>query len=70
MFWNVRARPSRVRVAGGRRVTSRPSKRTDPAQGRYTPLMQLIRLVLPAPFGPMMATSSPGATCMVTSCSA
>src|SRR5438067_6439150 len=32
--------------------------------------MQLTRLVLPAPFGPMMATSSPSPTCSPTSCSA
>jgi len=70
MFWNVRATPRRVRAAGLMRVTSRPSKRIVPCWGRYTPLMQLSKLVLPAPLGPMIAASSPGATEKPTPCSA
>ena len=41
--------------------TSTPSKRTDPAVGAATPAIASNSVVLPAPLGPTMATSSPGA---------
>ena len=60
MRWNVRARPSRARWYGASPARSCPSSRTCPEFGRSTPDRQLNRVVLPAPFGPMSATSSPG----------
>ena len=62
VIWNVRAMPSRTRASGGSFVTSCPSKRTAPALGENNPLMRLKNVVLPAPFGPMMARNSPGST--------
>src|SRR6478736_4493227 len=41
---------------------SRPPNETLPACGSRCPVSWLIRVVLPAPFGPMMACSSPAAT--------
>src|SRR4051812_40919967 len=38
---------------------SRPAKRTWPASGVISPASSPISVVLPAPFGPMMACSSP-----------
>src|SRR5439155_20183639 len=40
---------------------SRPSARSCPEVGGVTPEIALNRVVLPAPFGPMMPTSSPAA---------
>src|SRR5437016_14511708 len=37
-----------------------PSKRTQPALGAISPVSWPISVVLPAPFGPMTACSSPG----------
>src|SRR6266540_1660496 len=70
MFWKVRAMPSSVRADGPRREMSRSAKRIVPRCGRYTPEMQLRRLVLPAPFGPTIAWIVPGATARLTSESA
>src|SRR5882672_10501258 len=41
---------------------SRPSKRITPASGAISPVNSPISVLLPAPFGPMMACSSPGGT--------
>src|ERR1700694_3124455 len=38
---------------------SRPAKRMPPASGAISPVSSPISVVLPAPFGPMMACSSP-----------
>src|SRR6266511_6408414 len=46
---------------------SRPSSSTRPTVGRSTPESRLNSDVLPAPFGPMIPTSSPGATSRETS---
>ena len=35
---------------------------TDPASGRNRPAMQLMNVVLPEPFGPMMPMRSPSET--------
>ena len=37
-----------------------PSKNTSPVSGLVLPVMMSIIVVLPAPFGPMMARISPG----------
>src|SRR5215471_16639757 len=52
---NERARPSWLRRSVGNAVTSRPSKRMRPASAAISPASWPIRVVLPAPFGPMMA---------------
>src|SRR5438128_12684445 len=46
---------------------SRPSKRTRPASGLSSPLSCPIKVVLPAPFGPITACSSPAGTSSVIS---
>src|SRR5687768_15746669 len=47
-------------------VMACPSKRTCPASGLRKPTMVLKVVDLPAPLGPMMATTSRGATCIST----
>src|SRR6516162_3165524 len=54
--------PSRHRAAGSSLVIVRPAKRTSPAPGARSPEMRPNRLVLPAPFGPTIPTTSPGPT--------
>src|SRR3954447_25791433 len=39
---------------------SRPSKRITPASGAISPVSCPISVLLPAPFGPMIACNSPG----------
>src|SRR5215467_10856888 len=51
---------------GGRPVMSVPLNRTRPEVGRSTPVRQLKKVLLPAPFGPMMARISPRFTVMLT----
>src|SRR5947209_14502855 len=46
---------------------SRPAKRMRPACGESSPVICPISVVLPAPFGPMMACSSPSVTARFTS---
>src|SRR5258708_19502072 len=52
------------------RETGSPSTRTLPVVGRYTRVMTLKRVVLPAPFGPINATTSPASTVKETRSSA
>ncbi len=40
---------------------SEPARYTDPVMRASSPLSALIRVDLPAPFGPMTRTTSPGA---------
>src|SRR5581483_11947837 len=70
LCWNVRARPRRPRRCGGQRVTSWPSSSTVPAVGRSKPVSRFTSVDLPAPFGPMRPTTSPGSSSSVTSRSA
>ena len=60
--WKVRLTPSRLRSQGRMPVTARPSRRTSPALGCSWPRMQLNRVDLPLPFGPMMPRISPSWT--------
>src|SRR6266540_293400 len=46
---------------------SRPANRTRPASGAISPSSSPINVVLPAPFGPMTACSSPAGTASVIS---
>ena len=62
MFWYVRATPSAVTWCGGSPWIGCPAKRMAPAVTGKTPVMRLNSVVLPAPFGPMTATSWPRAT--------
>src|SRR3990167_6104974 len=77
-FWNTvslgkmlirwKDRPTRSGQTwwGGRPVMSRPSRSTAPASGRRWPVTRLKSVVLPAPFGPMIAAISPRATARLT----
>src|SRR5262245_9437881 len=56
--WNVRTTPRRAIACGGRPVIEAPSSRTSPAVGGNSPVMTLISVVLPAPFGPISARIS------------
>ena len=60
--WKVRARPSRARASGGRRVTSAPSKVTVPEVTGRSPVRQLKKVDLPAPLGPIRPRMSPSST--------
>ena len=60
-LWNFRPMPSR-RSAPRRAWSDRsvPSNSASPVSGRVLPVMTSIIVVLPAPFGPMIARISPG----------
>src|SRR5882672_5465799 len=60
--WKVRARPSRARSSGGRRVTSVPLKLTVPEVTGRSPVRQLKKVDLPAPLGPIRPRMSPSST--------
>src|SRR3982074_23359 len=61
-FWNFRPIPSSAILVSSSRVRSvTPSNSTSPSSGLVLPVMMSIMVVLPAPFGPMMASSWPGA---------
>src|SRR5688572_22730283 len=62
VIWNERARPLRARRAAGRRVMSSPPKAMRPESGRRLPASWPMKVVLPAPFGPMTACVSPSRT--------
>ena len=51
--------PAREIRFGGNPVMSAPLSRMRPEVGRSTPVTQLKKVLLPAPFGPMMARISP-----------
>ena len=57
--WKVRASPSRARASGGRRVMSWPSNSTLPEVDARSPVRQLKKVDLPAPFGPIRPRMSP-----------
>src|SRR6185312_13989025 len=60
--WKVRPIPSRAWCAADALVTSTPSKTMRPSLGRRSPAMQLKKVDLPAPLGPMRPTISPLST--------
>src|SRR2546425_4994068 len=62
VIWNERARPLRARRGAGRYVMSSPANRMRPPSGRRLPASCPMKVVLPAPFGPMMACVSPSRT--------
>ena len=63
-FWNLRPMPSSAISASSRRGEVVRRRRTAPRRrsGRVLPVMTSIMVVLPAPFGPMMARISAGST--------
>src|SRR5207244_2522814 len=65
-IWNVRPIPRRAIRYGGMPLIDASSHRMSPASGRVSPLMQLSRVVLPAPLGPMTPSTWPGSTVKVT----
>src|SRR6185295_12600513 len=67
VIWNERARPRRARACIGSAVTSSPPNMILPPSAASSPEIWLISVVLPAPFGPMMACSWSGRTSSVTS---
>src|SRR5260221_11306591 len=67
VIWKERANPRRARAGAESDVMSSPAKRTRPRSGRRLPASWLISVVLPAPFGPMMAWVSPSRTSRLTS---
>ena len=68
--WNVRARPSRARRCGLSPSSGRPSSMTLPSCWAKSPLMQLTKVLLPEPFGPISPSRSPARSVMSTSWSA
>jgi len=65
--WKARAIPRATRRSGESAVPSRPSNRIAPVVGANRPLARLKNVVLPAPFGPMIAFNSPGSIESATS---
>ena len=53
--------------AGASPTMSSPDKVTRPLSGRIAPEIRLKKVVLPAPLGPMIAVSEPGANSSETS---
>src|SRR3954462_11897650 len=70
MFWNVRAMPALVTRSGRLAVMSLPLNRTLPVVGLYRPVMQLKKVVLPAPLGPISETMPFSGTLKSTSLTA
>src|SRR6185295_4198589 len=62
VIWKERARPLRERRCAASAVMSSPPNRICPASGRSSPESCLMKVVLPAPFGPITACVSPGRT--------
>jgi hypothetical protein len=60
--WNARAMPRWASLTGPMPAMSSPLKRTTPSLGFRRPVRTLTSVVLPAPFGPTIATVSPAAT--------
>src|SRR4051794_17259844 len=59
LIWNVRPMPRLTRPSGGSAVTSVPPSRMRPELGISRPVTRLMKVVLPAPFGPISACRAP-----------
>jgi hypothetical protein len=68
--WKARAMPRLASSTGPMPAMSWPLKRTTPCVGLSNPVRTLTSVVLPAPLGPTMETSSPSAIESETSSSA
>src|SRR3990172_8385163 len=62
VIWKERANPFCARAGACSGVTFSPAKRIVPESGRRSPESWLMKVVLPAPFGPITACVSP--SCM------
>src|SRR5918992_1336627 len=62
VIWNERARPRRARFGADSAVMSSPAKRILPESGRSMPASWPMKVVLPAPLGPITAWVSPSRT--------
>src|SRR4029078_3314929 len=62
VIWKERARPLRERRCAASAVMSSPPNRICPASGRSSPEGCLMKVVVPAPFGPITACVSPART--------
>src|SRR5215217_7896202 len=65
--WYMVLIPAACDSRGSAKETSWPLKRTWPSSGLYTPVITLIRVLLPAPFSPTRARTSPGRSSKETS---
>ena len=70
VIWYERAMPFCEMPSGGSVVMSSPLNRMRPEVGCNTPVRQLKKVLLPAPFGPMIARISPRLTSKFTLLSA
>src|SRR5487761_2252313 len=59
VIWKERANPLRARAGARSDVTSSPANRIVPASGCRSPESCPMKVVLPAPFGPITACVSP-----------
>src|SRR4051812_17471159 len=62
VIWKERASPLRDLRGADRAVMSSPAKTMRPLSGRSVPESWAMKVVLPAPFGPMTACVSPSRT--------
>src|SRR5437016_5274387 len=70
VIWYERAMPLREMRSGDAPVMYSPPNRICPEEGRNTPVRQLKNVLLPAPFGPIIARTSPRSTAKLTRLSA
>src|SRR5690606_10799960 len=70
VIWNDLAMPRWAKRCCGSPVISRSSNHTRPLLGGNAPERMLKKVLLPAPFGPMIEVRSPGVKSVVTSDSA
>ena len=70
MFWNVRPMRRAVIWCGVLPTSSVSLKRMLPELARYTPVIRLKTVVLPAPLGPMSPISSPSSSARLKPASA
>ena len=68
--WKTGASPIRAACAGDETLLSLPLTRIVPPSGRITPVSTFTSVLLPAPFAPRSACTSPGSTTSVADRSA
>src|SRR5450756_1432820 len=57
--WKTVLTPARIASAGDAKLTGLPSRWSVPESGLTTPLITCVRVLLPAPFSPSSARTSP-----------
>ena len=67
VIWNVRPTPRRQIWRGFKPIRLRPSNSALPLSAAIWPFNRLKQVVLPAPLGPIRASSSPEARLKLTS---